>query len=48
MSNDLEAQTRATMEGITLNLRVILDAFAEQGAQVESMRVIGFTWPCDP
>jgi xylulokinase len=32
---------RATMEGISLNLRVILEAFQEQGAQVEAMRVIG-------
>jgi xylulokinase len=32
---------RATLEGITLNLRVILEAFQEQGAQVEAMRVIG-------
>ncbi len=32
---------RATLEGITFNLRVILEAFLEQGAQVEAMRVIG-------
>jgi xylulokinase len=32
---------RATLEGITLNLKVILEAFREQGAQFESMRVIG-------
>jgi xylulokinase len=32
---------RAGLEGITLNLRVILDTLREQGAQVESMRVIG-------
>jgi xylulokinase len=32
---------RATLEGITLNLRVILEAFEEQGATVEAMRVIG-------
>ena len=32
---------RATMEGITFNLRVILQAFVEQGAQVKEMRVIG-------
>jgi len=32
---------RATLEGITFNLRVILEAFEEQGAQVEAMRVIG-------
>jgi xylulokinase len=32
---------RATLEGITLNLRVILEAFQSQGAQVDAMRVIG-------
>ena len=32
---------RATLEGITLNLRVILEAFQSQGAQVGAMRVIG-------
>ena len=32
---------RATLEGITLNLKVILEAFQQQGAQIEAMRVIG-------
>jgi len=32
---------RATLEGITFNLRVILEAFEEQGAEIEAMRVIG-------
>jgi xylulokinase len=32
---------RATLEGITLNLCVILRAFEEQGAKIEAMRVIG-------
>jgi xylulokinase len=32
---------RATLEGITMNLRVILDAFTEQGAPIKAMRVIG-------
>ncbi|MBI1877017.1 MAG: xylulokinase [Chloroflexi bacterium] len=32
---------RATLEGITMNLRVILDAFTAQGAQIQAMRVIG-------
>ncbi|MDL1901395.1 xylulokinase [Anaerolineae bacterium CFX9] len=32
---------RATLEGITFNLRVILDAFRAQGAQISAMRVIG-------
>lgn len=32
---------RAVLEGITLNLRVILEAFVRQGASIESLRVIG-------
>ena len=32
---------RAVLEGVTLNLRVILDAFREQGAAIQSMRLIG-------
>jgi len=32
---------RAVLEGITMNLRVILDAFRVQGAQIEAMRLIG-------
>jgi sugar (pentulose or hexulose) kinase len=32
---------RATVKGITLNLRVILEAFEAQGARVASLRVIG-------
>lgn len=32
---------RATLEGITLNLKVILDSFREQGARIPAMRVIG-------
>lgn len=32
---------RATLEGISLNLRVILNAFQEQGVTIEAMRVIG-------
>lgn len=32
---------RAVLEGITMNLRVILDAFTKQGAQIEAMRLIG-------
>ena len=32
---------RATLEGITLNLKVILEAFRQQGAQINGMRVIG-------
>jgi xylulokinase len=32
---------RATLEGITFNLKVILDAFRQQGALINAMRVIG-------
>lgn len=32
---------RAVLEGVTLNLRVILDAFRAQGTHIEAMRVIG-------
>ena len=32
---------RAVLEGITMNLRVILDAFRQQGAQIDAMRLIG-------
>ncbi len=32
---------RAVLEGITLNLRVILEAFTGQGASIQAMRLIG-------
>jgi xylulokinase len=32
---------RAVLEGVTMNLRIILDTFRAQGAQIEAMRVIG-------
>lgn len=32
---------RAVLEGITMNLRVILDAFTGQGAAIQAMRIIG-------
>ena len=32
---------RAVLEGVTMNLRVILDAFRAQGTHIEAMRVIG-------
>jgi xylulokinase len=32
---------RAVLEGVTMNLRVILDTFRAQGVQIEAMRVIG-------
>ncbi|HLE53172.1 MAG TPA: xylulokinase [Anaerolineales bacterium] len=36
-----EDMIRAVLEGVTLNLRLILEAFTTQGAQIEAMRVIG-------
>jgi xylulokinase len=41
MSHTRADLIRATLEGITLNLKVILDAFIQQGARIEAMRVIG-------
>jgi xylulokinase len=32
---------RAVLEGITLNLRIILETLTAQGAQIDAMRVIG-------
>jgi xylulokinase len=32
---------RSVLEGITMNLRVILEAFTSQGARIDAMRVIG-------
>ncbi len=32
---------RAVLEGVALNLRIVLGAFREQGAQIPSLRVIG-------
>jgi xylulokinase len=32
---------RAVLEGVTMNLRVILDAFQAQGTQIQAMRLIG-------
>jgi len=32
---------RAVLEGVTMNLRVILDAFRSQGTQIQAMRLIG-------
>lgn len=32
---------RAVLEGVTMNLRIILEAFTTQGARIEAMRVIG-------
>src|SRR5690606_26249984 len=32
---------RAVLEGVTMNLRLILEAFRTQGAEIEAMRLIG-------
>jgi xylulokinase len=32
---------RAVLEGVTMNLRVILDAFVAQGTRIDAMRLIG-------
>jgi len=32
---------RAVLEGVSFNLRIILDAFREQGMEIENMRMIG-------
>jgi xylulokinase len=36
-----EDMVRAVLEGVTLNLRVILDALTAQGVRIEAMRLIG-------
>ena len=41
MKHNRADMIRATLEGITFNLRVILEAFETQGANIEGMRVIG-------
>ncbi len=41
MSHTRADLVRAALEGISLNLRVILEAFREQGAEIPAMRVIG-------
>jgi xylulokinase len=32
---------RSVLEGVTMNLRIVLEAFTKQGAKIEAMRVIG-------
>ena len=41
MSHTRSDMIRAVLEGIALNLRVILEAFQNQGAKIDAMRVIG-------
>lgn len=41
MAHGRGEMARAVMEGVALNLRIILDAFREQGAPIAALRVIG-------
>jgi xylulokinase len=41
MSHGRAEMARAVLEGVALNLRMILAAFLEQGAKIEAMRLIG-------
>jgi xylulokinase len=41
MSHGRAEMARAVLEGVALNLKMILDAFLEQGAEIQAMRLIG-------
>jgi xylulokinase len=41
MSHGRAEMARAVLEGVALNLKMILDAFLEQGAGIQAMRLIG-------
>ena len=41
MSHDRAEMARAVLEGVAFNLKMILDAFLEQGAEIQAMRLIG-------
>ncbi len=41
MSHGRAEMARAVLEGVAFNLKMILDAFLEQGAAIEAMRLIG-------
>jgi xylulokinase len=41
MSHGRAEMTRAVLEGVAFNLKMILDAFLEQGAVIQAMRPIG-------
>ncbi|HID87017.1 MAG TPA: xylulokinase [Anaerolineae bacterium] len=41
MSHGRAEMARAVLEGVAFNLRMILDAFLEQGVAIEAMRLIG-------
>jgi xylulokinase len=41
MAHGRAEMARAVLEGVSFNLKIILDAFLEQGAEIEAMRLIG-------
>ena len=41
MSHGRAEMPRAVLEGVAFNLKMILDAFLEQGAEIQAMRLIG-------
>ena len=41
MAHGRAEMARAVLEGVAFNLKIILDAFLEQGAAIEAMRLIG-------
>jgi len=41
MSHGRAEMARAVLEGVAFNLKMILDAFLEQGAEIQAMRLIG-------
>jgi xylulokinase len=41
MSHGRAEMARAVLEGVAFNLRIILDAFRDQGAPIEALRLIG-------
>ena len=41
LAHKKEHLIRSVLEGMAFNLKIILDAFEEQGARIEEVRVIG-------
>jgi xylulokinase len=41
MSHGRAEMARAVLEGVAFNLKMILDAFLEQGTEIQAMRLIG-------
>jgi xylulokinase len=41
MAHDRAEMTRAVLEGVAFNLKLILNAFLEQGIEIQAMRLIG-------